>query len=208
MARTNLHVLASRLLACLAAQSVSGRFEGKLRQAAVEAGLNSVRSAEAVKLLESLGRIEVLQRGRRGRDTIIVINSVDEVVLEDAQTMLPARTPRKAAKLDYENLGRTVVDRLIELGRDDSLRAAQVEAFANESAQQARLIERLQAQLEDAEQRETDLRIRLKAAEGALSRAEENLSRAFGFNRPAGEPVRVEDDDAQAVLDILKAGQV
>jgi hypothetical protein len=33
------------------------------------------------------------------------------------------------------------------------------------------------------------------------------LSRAFGFDRKAGEPVRVEDDDAQAVLEILKSGR-
>ena len=74
MARTNLHLLATRLLNALDQAAVDAQFEGKLRQVATEAGLNSVRSAEAVKLLEGLGRIEVIQRGRRGRDTIIAVN--------------------------------------------------------------------------------------------------------------------------------------
>jgi chromosome segregation ATPase len=208
VARTNLHVLASRLLDSLDRAAAGDTFEGKLRQVSTEAGLNSVRSAEAVKLLETLGRIEVVQRGRRGRDTVISILSTAPVSLEDAQASGPPRSARKSARIDYEDLGRAVVDRLLELGRDDSLRAAQVEAFASESTHQRQEIERLEGELEESQHRERDLRIRLKSAEEALSRAEENLSRAFGFNRPAGEPVRVDDDDAQAVLEILKSGRL
>src|SRR5680860_77229 len=86
MARTNLHLLATRLLNALDQGAVDGQFEGKLRQVATEAGLNSVRSAEAVKLLEGLGRIDVIQRGRRGRDTIIAVQSTAEVTLEEAES--------------------------------------------------------------------------------------------------------------------------
>ncbi|HZJ50928.1 MAG TPA: hypothetical protein VFF07_08770 [Actinomycetota bacterium] len=207
MARTNLHLLATRLLNALDQGAVDGQFEGKLRQVATEAGLNSVRSAEAVKLLEGLGRIDVIQRGRRGRDTIIAVQSTEEVTLEEAQSSAPAKGGRKNVRIDYNDVGRAVVDRLIELARDDSLRAAQVDAFATQGEQQSLRLEKLEVELEDARSRETDLRIKLSAAEKALSRAEENLSRAFGFDRKAGEPVRVEGDDAQAVLEILKSGR-
>src|ERR687891_1944909 len=119
MARTNLHELANRLLDALQQSSQGPRFEGKLRQVAADAGLNSVRSAEAVKLLEDLGRIEVIQRGRRGRDTVISILSTDRVTLEDAESMLGSRSGRRGPKLSYDEIGRAVVDRLLELARDD-----------------------------------------------------------------------------------------
>lgn len=208
MARTNLHELANRLLTQLSEVSRNGTFEGKLRQVATEAGLNSVRSAEAIKLLEGAGRIDVVQRGRRGRDTIIQILSTDRVTLDDAEAMLPSRAAKRAGRLSYEELGRAVVDRLLELGRDDGLRAAQVEAFAAENVQHRTRVDELEEALEDASRRETDLRIKLKTAEEALSRAEENLRRAVGGDRAPGEaPTPVDDEDARAVLDILRSGR-
>ncbi|MDQ3985744.1 MAG: hypothetical protein M3280_04520 [Actinomycetota bacterium] len=207
MARTNLHELANRLLTRLIELSDDGKFEGKLRQVAAEAGLNSVRSAEAVKLLEDTGRIEVRQRGRRGRNTIIAIQSDEKIRLEDAEAMLPSRAARRSVRLSYDDLGRAVVDRLLELGRDDALRAAQVEAFASEIEQLRARTKGQEQSLEEAKQRETQLRVKLNAAEQALSRAEENLRRAMGPQRPSGEPQQVEDDDAQAVLDILRSAR-
>jgi hypothetical protein len=208
MARTNLHHLATRLLQELNASAINGKFEGKLRQVSGEAGLNSVRSAEAIRLLEELGRIEVEQRGRRGRDTIIAIRSTDPVKLEDTRAAAPVKTSRKSTRLDYEDLGRAVVDRLLEIARDDSLRKAQVEAFAQENRIQGDRVQKLQSALDGALDRETDLRIKLKTAEEALERAEENLRRAFGPQRSSGEPVRVDDDEAKAVLDILRSGRL
>ncbi|HEX2235779.1 MAG TPA: hypothetical protein VHK89_05850 [Actinomycetota bacterium] len=208
MARTNLHELANRLLGALAREAKGNTFEGKLRQIAADAGLNSVRSAEAIKLLEDLDRIEVVQRGRRGRNTVIVINSTDEITLSDAESSLPSRAGRRAAKLTYDDIGRSVVDRLLELARDDGLRAAQVEAFASESNAQRQRLEHAEQQLQDSRRRETDLRVKLKAAEEALERAEENLRRAMGPPRLAGEgPRQMEDADAKAVLDILRSGR-
>ncbi len=208
MARTNLHDLANRLLGGLKEASRDDTFEGKLREVAAEAGLNSVRSAEAVKLLEELGRIEVVQRGRRGRNTVISIRSTDTIRLEDAEAMLPSRSGRRSAKVDYDDLGHAVVDRLLSLSRDDALRAAQVEAFAGENAAQRRRADELEEQLDAARERETELRIKLHTAEEALERAEENLRRAFGPSRAAGETAHpVEDDDARAVLDILRSGR-
>ena len=209
MARTNLHELATRLLVALDEASTDGVFEGKLRTVATTAGLNSVRSAEAVKLLEELGRIEVRQRGRRGRDTIVAIRATDPVSLEDAEKMLPSRASKRSSRLDYDDLGRAVVDRLLELARDDSLRAAQVEAFAAERNQHKTRVEELEEALEGAMARETDLRIKLRAAEDALSRAEENLQRAFGGNTSRSDSTdhQVEDEDARAVLDILRSGR-
>jgi hypothetical protein len=54
------------------------------------------------------------------------------------------------------------------------------------------------------------VRVRLKAAEEALERAEENLRKAFGSSpRPAadGGATSIEDEDARAVLDILRSGR-
>jgi hypothetical protein len=209
MARTNLHELATRLLGALSDASADGVFEGKLRTIATEAGLNSVRSAEALKLLEELGRVQVRQRGRRGRDTIVDISSTEPVSLEDAERMLPSRAAKRSTRLDYDDLGRAVIDRLIELAKDDSLRAAQVEAFAAEMKQHRDRVSELEAEVEEARLRETDLRIKLRAAEDALGRAEENLQKVFGGSRQlqGSNDHQVDDEDARAVLDILRSGR-
>jgi hypothetical protein len=216
MARTNLHELANRLLDGLENSARGDRFEGRLREVASGAGLNSVRSAEAIKLLEETGRIEVVQRGRRGRNTVIEIRSTNAITLADAEAMLPSRSTKRSSRLTYEELGGAVVDRLLELARDDGLRAAQVEAFASESRAHKERVDELEIALEEASRRETELRIKLKTAEEALARAEENIRRALGTpparpagvgaSVPAGKPI--EDDDARAVLEILRSGRV
>ena len=207
MARTNLHDLANRLLTGLDDAAQDGSFEGKLRQVAADAGLNSVRSAEAVKLLEDTGRIEVVQRGRRGRNTIIAIHSIEKIRLEDAEAMLPSRAARRNVRLSYDDLGKAVIDRLLELGRDDALRAAQVEAFAGENEQLRQRTKELEESLEESKERETQVRVRLSAAEEALKRAEENLRKALGSPRSGGDSQQVEDDEARAVLDILRSAR-
>jgi hypothetical protein len=208
MARTNLHELASGLLEGLSASAPNGTFEGKLREVAQVAGLNSVRTAEAVKLLEDLGRIEVVQRGRRGRNTIIKIRSTETVALEDARANMPNRSSRKQS-FTYEDIGRAVVDRLMELARDDGLRSAQVEAFASEARGLRERIARLESDLGSALQREEDLRIKLRAAEQALERSEENLRRTVMPQRGTAPlpPAEVPDDDARALLEALRASR-
>ena len=209
MARTNLHELANTLLTSLIEQANDGTFEGKLREVAATAGLNSVRSAEAVKLLEELGRIEVVQRGRRGRNTIVAVRSDEPIRLEDAEAMLPSRAARRSNRLTYDEIGAAVVDRLLQLSRDDGLRLAQVEAFASDATQLRERVGELEGEVTAAAERETELRVKLRAAEAALERAEENLRRAMGPSRtaPDGPPRVVEDDDARAVLDILRSGR-
>jgi hypothetical protein len=207
MARTNLHELANRLLDKLVAAADNHTFEGKLRQVAAEAGLNSVRSADAVKLLEDSKRIEVVQRGRRGRDTIINIISDKAVSLDDAEAMLPSKSGRRSPRLNYEDIGRAVVDRLLELARDDGLRAAQVEAFAREAAGYQERLEELEGRLADAARQETELRVKLKGAEEALSRAEQNLRRAVEGGASPETLTPVDDADARALLDVLRNRQ-
>jgi chromosome segregation ATPase len=115
--------------------------------------------------------------------------------------------------LNYEDLGRAVVERLLELARDDGLRTAQVEAFAADSRTFKARVEELEGELEQAQRRETELRVRLRTAEEALERAEENLRRALGSPQPrpaAGgesDAKPIEDDDARAVLEILRSGR-
>lgn len=206
MSRTNLHDLANRLLACLTEESSDGTFEGRLREVAGKAQLNSVRSAEAIKLLEDTERIDVVQRGRRGRDTIIKIRSKDPLTLGDVQQMRP-RAPRRA-RINYEDIGRSVVDRLLELARDDALRAAQVDAFEAEARAGSAKASELQEELDAALEREADLRVKLRAAEEALERSEENLRKLLGGARPGQAPAAaapVPDEDARAVLDILRS---
>lgn len=210
VARTNLHEIASRLLSSIGDAAPDGRFEGKLRSLAAETGLNSVRSAEAIKLLEDLGRIEVVQRGRRGRDTVIDIRSTDPVSLEDARSRMQDRTRNRTGRINYEDIGRSVVERLLELGRDDALRSAQVEAFAMEAEQNRARVQELEAAVEESQAKETELRMRLRAAEEALERAEENMRKAFA---PAGRaastqsPAEIPDDETRAVLDILRSAR-
>jgi hypothetical protein len=206
VARTNLHELANLLLVGLNEASEDSTFQGKMRDVAMTAGLNSVRSAEAVKVLQESGRIDVVQRGRRGRDSIVSILSTEPLTLTDAEGALPAR--KRTARLNYDDLGRAVVDRLLALARDDALRSAQVEVFAGEAESQRQRTSELEVAMQEAATRETDLRIRLRSAEEALERAEENLRRAFGSQRsPREKPVVVEDDEARAVLDVLRSGR-
>ena len=145
MARTNLHTLANSLLEGLSNAANGTAFEGRLREISTEAGLNSVRSAEAVKLLEETGRIEVIQRGRRGRNTMINITSTEPLTIEDAEARLPSRGGKRTGRINYDDIGGAVVDRLLALARDDGLRTAQVEAFAAASEQQSRRVEELEA---------------------------------------------------------------
>ena len=208
MARTNLHELANRLLAGLDEAAQDSTFQGKMRDVALAAGLNSVRSAEAIKVLQESGRIDVVQRGRRGRDSIVSILSIEPLSLADAEGALPT-TRKRAPKLNYEDLGKAVVDRLLALARDDALRSAQVEVFASEAESQRERTTQLEEAVQEAAQRETDLRIKLRSAEEALERAEENLRRAFGSHRSARQaPAPVEDDEARAVLDVLRSGRL
>jgi hypothetical protein len=207
VARTNLHELANRLLAGLDQASQDSTFRGKMRDVALAAGLNSVRSAEAIKVLQESGRIDVQQRGRRGRDSIVSILSTEPLTITDAEGALPTR--KRTSRLNYEDLGRAVVDRLLALARDDALRSAQVEVFASEAETQRQKTAELEAAIQEAANRETDLRIKLKSAEEALERAEENLRRAFGSHRPpSAKPAVVEDDEARAVLDVLRSGRL
>ena len=207
MACTNLHELATRLLRGLSEASNNQTFQGKLRDVASSAGLNSVRTAEAVKLLEELGRIEVVQRGRRGRDTVIRVLGLEPVSIEDAEASLPSRQGRRVGQLTYDEIGRALVNRLLELARDDGLRAAQVEAFDSQSQQLRSHAAKLERELEAAEEREQGLRLRLRTAEETLARAEENLRRAMGGNRGPGGSPQVADEDARALLDVLKSGR-
>ena len=177
--------MTNRLLQRLNEASTDSKFEGKLREIASDAGLNSVRTAETVQLLEEAGRIHVLQRGRRGRDTIIEVRSRQPIDLRDAESMLQSRQGRRPAKVGYDDIGRAVVDRLLELARDDGLRSAQVEAFAAEAQQLRDRIEKLEASVASATERETNLRMRLRAAEEALARSEENLRSALGGDKPS-----------------------
>ena len=201
MARSNLHEQASQLLENLARAASDGRFEGALKEVAASSGLNPARSAEALKLLERLGRIEVVQRGRRDRLTIISIRSTDRVDKSEAGSV--RSSTEKRPRLDHTTIGRAVVDRLLELGRDDALRAAQTEAFDREAKRAREKLAELETALTEATERESSLRIRLRAAEEALQRAEENLRRALGEGR-SSEPSAVSDDEAKAVLDILR----
>ncbi len=202
MPRTNLHELANRLLACLSEEAADGRFQGRLREVAGRAGLNSVRSAEAVRVLEETGRIDVKQRGRRGRDTIIDIRSTAPLSLEDAEQMRPR--PQRRPRLNYEDIGRSVVERLLELARDDGLRSAQVEAFEAEARNHRRRVVELQDALDAALEREAELRVKLRAAEEALQRAEENLRKVLARG-DIGSQTPLDDEDARAVLDILRS---
>jgi hypothetical protein len=130
--------------------------------------------------------------------------STDSVTLEDAEASLPGRQSKRGS-FTYDEIGRAMVDRLLELARDDGLRTAQAEAFDAEAKMLRARIAELEDELSATTAREEELRIRLRAAEEALIRSEENVRRATGGTSPPAQSITVSDDDSKAVLDILRS---
>jgi hypothetical protein len=173
-------------------------------QLASESGLdNRLAVARAVRALLARGRLE--QEGGHYR-------LVDDRPLEPGERATVRRPSRRRAKRaaapseeslpTYEQVGRVVIDRLIELSAETSeLRAAlerlgsEAEAARREALEAAREASRDRQRVSDLEEEAAALRRRLEMTEGNLRAIVEAAQ-----TRPASP---IEDSDAKAILDVL-----
>ncbi len=169
-----------------------------------DAGLpNPLAVARAVRALAARRRLEVVD----GRYRLL-----DAKPLEPGEPESVPRTPRKRksrkrpARGDapqgdrrptYADLGRAVVDRIIELGRESG------EAVASSDNLRREAKENRAARIE-AEQRARRLHERVKELEHKLEMAEANLRTVLAAARGRGATAAPSDNEMEALLRILK----
>ncbi len=171
-----------------------------------DAGLpNPLAVARAVRALAARRRLEV----EDGRYRLL-----DPTPLEPGEPETVPRTPRKrrtrrkgtargeAAATDrrptYADLGRAVIERLIEMSRETGEAVASSDHLRRESK------ENKAARIE-AEQRASRLFERNKELEAKLSMAESNLRSVLAAARGRGATTAPSDNEMEALLRILKS---
>lgn len=119
-----------------------------------------------------------------------------------ANVAAAAAGPRKDGKTTYSEIGREVVEKLIELSRE----VGESRGGTRQAREEAR---DLRQDRDDAERRARELSARVKDLEGKLEMAEENLRTllvaAKGTDRDATAPVG--DNEMEAILGVLKTKQ-
>jgi len=170
-----------------------------------EAGLpNPLAVARAVRALAARRRLEAADGGR--------YRLLDARPLEPGEPESIPRAPRRrkarrrpgrpdAAPSDrrptYADLGRAIVDRIIELGRDTGEAVASTETLRHEAK------ENKAARIE-AEQRARRLFERVKELEHKLDMAEANLRTVLAAARGRGATAAPSSNEMEALLKILK----
>lgn len=172
---------------------------------AAESGIQDrLAVARAVRALLARGRLE--QEGDRYR----LVDASPLQPGERASVRRPSRRRPRAGRTPaeeegpptYEQVGRAIVDRLIELSAETSeLRAAleraraEAEAARREALEAAREAARDRQRMGDVKEEAATLRRRLEMTEANLRSIVEAAR-----NRPAAP---IESSDAQAILDVL-----
>jgi hypothetical protein len=170
-----------------------------------EAGLpNPLAVARAVRALAARRRLETVDGGR--------YRLLDARPLEPGEPESVPRTPRrrktrrKAARTEppagdrrpsYADLGRAMVDRIIELGREAGDAVGHAESLRRESKDN-------KASRIEAEQRARKLFERVKELENKLEMAEGNLRTVLAAARGRGATAAPSDNEMEALLKILK----
>lgn len=172
-----------------------------------EAGLpNPLAVARAVRALAARRRLEV----EDGRYRLL-----DARPLEAGEPESVPRAPRRRRgarrrgavrgeaaggerKATYAELGRTVIDRVIELGREAGEAVAATEHLRREAKDN-------KAARIEAEQRASKLFERVKELETKLGMAEANLRTVLAAARGRGATAAPADNEMEALLRILKA---
>jgi hypothetical protein len=170
---------------------------------------DALSTARAVRALIARKRLEPAQGSYRLLDTRPVEPGEKEAI---GRRPRKARQPRgtsavlgESGAARYSDLGRAVVDRVVELGRESAemragLRAAREEARA---ARQDR---------DEAESRARTLAERVRELEGRAEMAESNLRTLLATARAndvdeASRNARVSDTEMEAILGVLKGGE-
>lgn len=173
-------------------------------QLAEEVGIeNRLAVARAVRALLARGRLE--QEGDRYR-------LLDATPLEPGEPATVRRPSRRRSRQlpqaeddglpTYEQVGRAIVERLIELSAESAeLRAALERARSESEAARREALEATRAASRDR-QRATQVEEESRALRQRLEMTESNLRRIIeaAQRRPAAP---LEDSDAQAILDVL-----
>jgi hypothetical protein len=170
-----------------------------------EAGLaNPLAVARAVRALAARRRLEVENGRYRLLDDRPLDPGEPEVVPRTPRRRKPKRKPatRDGEVTDrrpsYADLGRAVLDRVIELGRDSAEAVASAEHLRREAKDN-------KAARIEAEQRAAKLFERVKELETKLEMAEANLRTVLTAARGRGATAGPGDSEMETLLRILKA---
>jgi len=171
-----------------------------------EAGLaNPLAVARAVRALAARRRLEVEDGRYRLLDPRPLEPGEPESVPRAPRRRKPRRKgaaraepPAADRKATYADLGRAVIERVIELGRETG------EALAGSEHLRREAKENKAARIE-AEQRASRLFERVKELEAKLDMAEANLRTVLAAARGRGATAGPTDNEMEALLRILKA---
>ena len=172
-----------------------------------EAGLpNPLAVARAVRALAARRRLQV----EDGRYRLIDARALEPGEPESVPRAPRRRKPRRRSgparaepapgdrRATYADLGRAVIDRIIELGRETGESVAAADHLRREAK------ENKAARIE-ADQRATRLFERVKELETKLEMAEANLRTVLAAARGRGVSASPSDNEMEALLRILKS---
>ena len=194
---------ANALLAACATTTETGAILTRpLSDVGREVGLPSpLALARAVRALVSRGRLVAEDGGYRLAD-VRPIEPGEKVTAGPRQGRRGRRRGAQAASdgdgvPTYDDLGRAVVERLVELARETA-------ALSELTDLRRELREERSARVR-AEERANDLHQKARDFEAKLQMAEENLRRVMGVVRQKSADAKPSDPEAQALLAILRA---
>jgi hypothetical protein len=169
---------------------------------------DALSAARAVRALIARRRLEPAQGSYRLLDARPVDPGEKETVerprrRKQAKARVASpRAPRTDGRMTYSEVGREMVERLIELGREVSTLRSSLKG-AREEAREAR-----EARIE-AEHRAQTFSDRVHDLEARADMAESNLRALLAAAKGAGRDVRdsaVGDSEMEAILGVLKGG--
>ncbi len=194
---------ANAFLAAVAARATTGELiDLSPAELGKEIGVvEPLAAARAVRALLARRRLEAVDGRYRLLDTRPIEAGEREQVPRPRRSSRRAPKAKRAAtgsdRVTYSEIGREVVDRTIELGREvGTLRGAL--RHAREEAREAREAR------DDAERRAGQLSSRVKELEGRAEMAEANLRTLLAAAKGAGRDAAVGDTEMEAILGVLK----
>jgi len=162
-------------------------------------------AARAVRALLARRRLEAVDGKYRVLDVRPIEPGEREQVARPRRSAI-RRAPRTTSGVDaegratYSEIGREVVERTIELGREVGTLRGQLRA-AREEAREAREAR------DESERRAGQLSARVKELEGRAEMAEANLRTLLAAVKGTGRDAPVGDTEMEAILGVLKGDQ-
>ncbi|HXF37077.1 MAG TPA: hypothetical protein VNO17_07860 [Actinomycetota bacterium] len=195
---------ANAFLAAVAARVRPGEFlDGSPADIGREIGFTQpLVAARAVRALLARRRLEAVDGRYRLIDPRPVEPGEREVVKRPSRPRrsrreAPPEAPAEEGRPTYSAVGREVVERLIELGREVGVLRANLRQ-AREEVREAREAR------DEAERRAQALAARVRDLEARAEMAETNLRNVLAAARGAGRDAPVADSEMEAILGVLK----